>query len=64
MRGFLEVLDKHASLKSKLLRTSHASYVSKSLPKVILRRSYFEKVYCKNHTENLLKAFKKQKRNK
>ena len=28
---FLEVLDKHAPLKTKLLRANHASYVSKSL---------------------------------
>ena len=35
---FLEVLDKHAPLKKKLLRTNHASYVSKALRKAIMRR--------------------------
>ena len=58
---FLEVLDKHAPLKKKLLRANHASYVSKALRKAIIRRSYLEKVYFKNRTENLLRAFKKQK---
>ena len=58
---FLEVLDKHAPLKKKLLRENHVSYVSKALRKLILRRSYLEKVYFKNRTENLLRAFKKQK---
>ena len=58
---FLEVLDKHAPLKKKLLRVNHASYVSKALRKAIMRRSYLEKVYFKNRTENLLRAFKKQK---
>ena len=58
---FLEVLDKHAPLKKKLLRANHASYVSKALQKAIMRRSYLEKVYFKNHTENSLRAFKKQK---
>ena len=58
---FLEVLDKHAPLKRKLLRANHASYVSKALRKAITRRSYLENVSFKNHTENSLRAFKKQK---
>ena len=63
---FLEVLDKHAPLKKKLLRANHASYVSKALRKAITRRSYLKKVYFKNRIENSLKtaqkrAFKKQK---
>ena len=57
---FLEVLDKHAPLKRKLLE-NHASYVSEALRKAIMRRSYLEKVYFKNRTENSLRAFKKQK---
>ena len=59
---FLEVLDKQASLKRKLLRANHASYVSIALRKALMRRSYLEKVYFKNSTENLLRAFKKQKK--
>ena len=57
---FLEVLDKHAPLKRKLLE-NHASYVSEAVRKAIMRRSYLEKVYFKNRTENSLRAFKKQK---
>ena len=57
----LEVLDKHAPLKKKLLRANHASYVSKALRKAIMRRSYLQKVYFKNCTENSLRAFKEQK---
>ena len=38
-KKFLEVLDKHAPLKRKLLRTNDASYVSKALRKAIMRRS-------------------------
>ena len=34
---FLEVLDKHSSLKRKLLGENHRSYVSKSLQKAIMR---------------------------
>ena len=42
---FLNVLNKHASLKKKQLRANHASYASKSLGKAIMRRSYLENVY-------------------
>ena len=58
---FLEVLDKHAPLKRKLLRVNHASYVSKALRIAMMRRSYLEKVYFRNRTEYSLRAFKKQK---
>ena len=58
----LEVLDKHAPLKRKLLRANHASYASKASLKAIMRRSYLEKVYFKNRTENSLRAFEKQKK--
>ena len=44
---FLDVLDKHAPLKKKRLRANHDSYVSKSMPKAIMRRSYLENVYFK-----------------
>ena len=50
--NFLEVLDKHAPLKKKLLGANHASFVSKSLQKAILRRSYLEKGYFTNRIEN------------
>ena len=58
---FLEVLDKYAPLKEKLLRANYASYVSKALRKAIMRRYYLEKVHFKNRTEKSLRAFKKQK---
>ena len=39
---FLNVLDKHAPLKSKLVRANHSSYISGLLRKAIIRRSYLE----------------------
>ena len=51
-KKFVEVLDKHAPLKRKLLRAYHVSCVSQALQKAIMRRSYPEKVYFKNHTKN------------
>ena len=57
----LEVLDKHAPLKRKLLRASHA-YVSEALRNAIIKRSYLEKVCFKNCLENSSRVFKKQKK--
>ena len=47
---FLKVLNIHAPLKRKLLRTNHAPYISKNLRKVNKKR-----------TDHFLKAYKKQK---
>ena len=59
---FLKVLNIHAPLKRKLLRANHAPYISKTLRKAIMRRSYLEKIYFKKRTDHSLKAYKKQKR--
>ena len=56
---FLEVLDKHAPRKTKILRANHSSYIA--LRKAIMKRSYLEKLYFKNRTENSLKTYKRQK---
>ena len=58
---FLNVLEKHAPMKRKLLRANHSSYISKPLRKAIMRRSHLEKVYYKNKSEKSFKAYKKQK---
>ena len=57
---FLEDLDKQAPRKKKILRANHSSYVSKALRKAIMKRSYLEKLYFKNRTENSLKTYKRQ----
>ena len=49
---FLEVLDKHTPLKRQLLRENYASYVSKYLRKVIMRRSSLEKCTLKTIQKN------------
>ena len=59
---FLEVLDKHTPRKKKILSANHSSYVSKALQKAIMKRSYLEKLYFKNRTENSLKSYKIQKK--
>ena len=43
---FLEVLDKHAPRKTKILRANHSSYMSKALRKAIMKsilKNYFLK---------------------
>ena len=44
---FIEVLNKHAPLKKKLLRANHAPYITKTLRKAIMRRSQLETKYLK-----------------
>ena len=58
---FLRILNKHASIKTKLLRANHASYISKTLRKAIMKRSYLENLYFKKRTGHSLRNYKKQK---
>ena len=44
---FLDVLNKHAPLKKKVVRADHAPYTTKTLRKAIMKRSYLEKVHFK-----------------
>ena len=56
----MTVLDRHVPLK-KRLRANHSSYISKTLRKAIMRRSYLENKYLKKKTDQCLRAYKKQK---
>ena len=58
---FLELLNKHASLKKKVIRANHAPYITKILRKAIMKRSCLEKVYFKKKSPDSLTKFKKQK---
>ena len=44
---FMTVLHIHAPSKKKILRANHSSYMSKTLRKAIMRRSYLENKYLK-----------------
>ena len=59
----LKVFNSHKPLKKKLSRANHAPYISKTLRKSIMKRSYLEKIYFKKPTDHFLKAYKKQKTN-
>ena len=58
--NLLGVLNKHAPLKNKVLCANHAPYVTKSLRKATIKRSYLEKLYFKKNTTESLKKYKKQ----
>ena len=57
---FMKVLNRHAPLKKKILKANHSSYMSKTLRKAIMRRSYLENEYLRK-TDQCLRAYKKQK---
>ena len=58
---FTEVLNKHAPLRKKFLRVNHAPYITKTLRKVIMRRSQLETKYLRIKTQTDLKLYKKHK---
>ena len=45
----MKVLNRHAPLKKKILRANHSPYLSITLIKAIMRRSYLEKKYFKKN---------------
>ena len=59
---FLQILNKHAPLKSKLLHGNHASYIFKPLRKAIMKKSYLENLYFKKKNRPLLKKLQKAKK--
>ena len=56
---YLNVLNTHAPIKKKMIRANHKPYVTKTLRKAIMRRSYLENKFYKNRSAENKKAFKK-----
>ena len=54
---FMEILNRQAPLKKKILRTNHSSYMSKKLRTAIVE-SYLEKKYLKKRTNQSIRANK------
>ena len=61
VKVFLDTLNKHAPLRKKSFRANHALYVTKTLRKVVMRRSNFQTIYFKKRTPESLKKYMKQK---
>ena len=56
---FIEVLNRHAPLRKKLLRANYAPYITKTLRKAIMRRSQLETKYLQTKpTSNYTKRIK------
>ena len=59
---FLNVLQRHAPLKTKVVRANHAPYMNRTLRKAIMKRSELERKYLKNRTNENRIRYKKQKK--
>ena len=57
----MNLLDRHAPLKKKVLRANNEPYITKKLRKAIMKSSQLESIYRETLTEKSLKAYKKQK---
>ena len=58
---FNKVLNKHAPIKTKLLRANHKPYVTKAMRKAIMKRSNLATKYRRTPTDENLRAWKKHK---
>ena len=45
-----------------MLRANHAPYITKAIPKAIMKRSSSENLYFKKRTPESMKKYKKQKK--
>ena len=60
---FLQVLSKHAPLKSELLCANDTLYISKCLRKAIMKRYDLKNLYFKNWMNHSFRNYRKQKTN-
>ena len=58
---FLNILQRHAPLKTKVVNANHAPYMNRILIKAIMKRSELERKYLKNRTNENRIRYKKQK---
>ena len=58
---FLNILQKHAPLKKKLIRANQVPYMTKTLRKAIMRRSQLETKYHKTKTSDDQKTYKNKR---
>ena len=58
---YLQVLKNHAPMKSQAVQANHASYMSKALRKVIMRKSYLDGKYYKTRDPEMGMLYRKQR---
>ena len=57
---FVNVLNKYAPLKKKMIRANHVPYMTKTLRRAIMKRSELESKYYKNNINENRRLYKKQ----
>ena len=60
-KTLLLILNKHASIKSEILRANNAPYMFKALCKAVMRRSSLKTKYLQMKSNDPLKSYKKHK---
>ena len=60
-KHFLQILNKHAPMKTKTVRANDVPYLTKKMRKAIMKRSYLEKRFHQNRTVESRVAYKKQR---
>ena len=58
---FLDILNKHAPIKKKVVRANDKPFMTKALRKAIMVRSALKNKYIKEKTDEAKRAFRKQK---
>ena len=60
-KDFVKTLNKHAPLKTKVIRGNHKSFITKNLRKAILKRSALKKRANISNNPEKIKLYKKQR---
>ena len=58
---FVKTLNKHAPLKTKVIRGNHKSFITKNLRKAIMKRSALKKRANVSNNPEIIKLYKKQR---
>ena len=58
---YLNVLNKHAPIKTKVTRGNQAPYITKAYRKAVIKRPQLKTKYLKNSTLENFNKFRKQK---
>ena len=58
---FVKTLNKHAPLKTKVIRENHKSFITKNLRKTIMKRSALKKGANVSNNPEIIKLYKKQR---
>ena len=60
-KDFVKTLNKHAPLKTKVIRGNHKSFITKNLRKAIMKRSALKKRANISNNPEIIKLYKKQR---